>query len=90
MNLTSLKEIAKWFGLVSGGVFLFISIYMQRKFIFESGNTAGLLLLIAMIAAGATLLAGILSLPRWQGFVALAISAYAMYWLVFGKLYALA
>jgi hypothetical protein len=90
MNFTFLKEKAKWWGLASGALFLVISAYMQKKFIFDSGNTAGLLLLVAMIAAVITLVLGILSLPKWQGFVALAIAAYAIYWLSFGRPYGLA
>ena len=90
MNFAAFKEKAKWCSLASGALFLIISVYMQRKFIFESGNTAGRLLLIAMIAALVTLVLGILSLPRWQSFIALGIAGYAIYWLAFGIPYALA
>jgi len=54
---------------------------MRTKFIFDSGNVGGALLLLALVAAGVTLVLGLLSLPRWQSFVALAISGYALYWL---------
>lgn len=90
MNFTSFKAKAKWWCLASGALFLVISGYMQKKFIFESGTTAGRFLLVAMIAALFTLVLGIVSLPRWQGFVALVIAAYATYWLAFGIPYGLA
>jgi hypothetical protein len=71
-------------------IFLVIHAYMRGKFIFESGNTAGMLLLISMVAAVLTLIFGVISLPRWQGFVALCVSAYAFYWFAFCRLYAVA
>jgi hypothetical protein len=79
---------ARWLSQISGVIFLVIHAYMRSKFVFESGNTAGKLLLISMIAALLTFVFGVMSLPRWQGFVALAISAYAVYWFAVGPLYA--
>ena len=84
----NLRAKARWLSQISGGIILVIHAYMRSKFIFESGNTAGKLLLISMIAALLTFVFGIMSLPRWQGFVALAISAYASYWFTVGPLYA--
>jgi len=49
--------------------------------VFESGNAAEMLLLIALIAALLTFVFGILSLPQWQGGVAFVIVVYAVYWL---------
>jgi hypothetical protein len=85
----NLRAKARWLSQISGVIFLIIHAHMRGKFIFESGNTAGKLLLISMIAALLTLVFGIMSLPRWQGFVALAISAYAAYWFAVGPLYAI-
>ena len=78
----------RWLSQISGAVFLITYAYMRSKFIFESGDTAGGLLLISMIAALLTFGFGVMSLPRWQGFVGLAICAYALYWFVFGTHYA--
>ncbi len=89
MSLTSFRHKARWLSLITGFIFLVIHIYMRSKFIFESGNTAGLLLLIAMIAALLTLVFGLFSLPRWQGFIALAIFIYAGYWFAYGPVYAI-
>ena len=85
----SFKEKAGWLSQICGVIFLIIHAYMRSKFIFESGNTAGTLLLVSTVAALLTFVLGIVSLPRWQGFVALAISAYAAYWLVFEPHYAI-
>jgi hypothetical protein len=81
MSFAKLKEKTKWLCLASGVIFLATSTYMRMKFVFESGSTGGLLLLLALITALITLILGVVSLPRWQGFVALAISVYAIYWL---------
>ena len=89
MSLKSFRNRAPWLSLITGAVFLAIHIYIRSKFIFESGNTAGRMLLITMIAALLTFVFGLFSLPRWQGFVALAISAYAGYWFAYGPLYAI-
>lgn len=76
-----IADRTKWLGLLSGAVFLGVSSYMRWEFVFGSGNTGGMLLLIALIAAALTFILGLLSLPRWQSFVALAIVAYSIYWL---------
>ncbi len=81
MSITTFREKSKWWCLVSGFVFIAVSTYMRMKFIFESGNTGGALLLLALITASVTLVLGLVSLPRWQSFVASAISGYALFWL---------
>ena len=82
-----IRDQAKWYALVSGTLFLTVSTYLRVKFIFESANIAGALLMASMILAALTLLFGLLALPRWQAWIALAISAYALYWLFFTRLY---
>ncbi len=74
------RDKIKWYGVVSGGVFIAISTYLNVKWEFESGKVAGRLALIAILAATATLILGLLSLPRWQSFFALAVFVYALYW----------
>jgi hypothetical protein len=51
MNFNQVREKTKWWGLICGAIFLVISSYIRWKFVFESGNAAGMLLLIALIAA---------------------------------------
>lgn len=89
MRFIALKERAKWYALVSGGLFLTVSTYLRVKFVFESGNFAGALLLTSMILAALTFLFGLLSVPRWQAWIAFAIFSYALYWLFFTRLYAI-
>lgn len=84
-----IREQARWYAFLSGILFLTVSTYLRVKFIFESANIAGSLLLVSMILAALTLFFGLLSLPRWQAWIALAISGYALYWLFFSRHYGL-
>ena len=87
MTYQRFKEKARWLGLVSGGIFLTINIYLRVKFVFESGNFAGTLVLIAYLAAVSTLAFGIVSFPHWQSFISLVVFAYALYWALFMRPY---
>ena len=82
-----LKEKVKWYGLATGALFLIITTYMRVKFVFDSGNLAGALLMAAILLAILTLLFGLSSLPKWQAWIALAVSSYAFYVLCFTRLY---
>jgi hypothetical protein len=82
-----IKDGAKWYGLVTGALFLIITTYMRVKFVFDSGNFAGALLMTSIVLAILTLLFGLLSLPRWQAWTALIVSGYAFYLLFFTRLY---
>ena len=66
---------------------LAVSTYLRVKFVFESGNVAGALVLVSITLVALTLLFGLLSLPRWQGWIALAVVAYGLYWLFFTRFY---
>jgi hypothetical protein len=88
MSFSSIRHNAKWLSLLSGIVFLAINVYMRIKFVFESGNTGGMLLLISLVALFFALVCGILALPRWQGFVALGICIYGGYWIAYYPPYA--
>ena len=89
MNSQPLREHAKWLSQVTAAISLIIVVFVRSKFIFESGNTAGSLLLIAMVAAMLTFVLGVAALPRWQGFVALAVFCVVGYCLLFVSLYAI-
>lgn len=82
-----IKDRAKWYGLATGTLFLIVTTYLRVKFVFDSANLAGPLLMAAIILAVLTLLFGLLSFPRWQAWIALAVSAYAFYLLLFTRLY---
>ena len=81
MTLAQLRQRSRWWSLVFGLLFLIINIEMRIIFVFESGNTGGMLLLISLVAIVLTFVLGILALPRWQGFVALGICVYVGYWI---------
>jgi hypothetical protein len=79
MTFGLFRERAAWLSQITCVVFLVVSAYVQGKSVFWGGcKTLGL---VAAVAALLTLLLGALALPRWQGFVALAVSAYAVYWM---------
>jgi hypothetical protein len=90
MSGSSFRQIAKWPSLVWAAISLCLVLYVRTKHIFASGNTAGMLVLVAMIAAVFTLIFGIAALPRWQAVLALIVFVYVAYCLVFTPLYALA
>lgn len=75
-----LKDKVKWYGVVSGMLFIAVSTYLRMRVVFESSTVAQLLYLSATLAALLTLILGLLSLPRWQSFFALAVFVYALYW----------
>jgi hypothetical protein len=76
-----LKDKLKWYGVIAGWIFLVISTYVNVKHVFWSGTEARTLQQVAALAAFLTLIFGLLSLPRWQSFFALAVVVYAGYWL---------
>ena len=87
MSRKSFKEVAKWTSLVWAAIALGLVLYVRTKFIFDSGNTAGMLVLVAMVAAVFTLIFGVAALPRWQGFLALAAFVAVAYFIFFTRLY---
>jgi len=89
MNYQTIKEHSKWLSQVSAATSLIVIVFMQSKFIFVSGNFAGNLLLISLIAAVFTFIFGLIALARWQGFLALAIFSYVAYCILFTPLYAI-
>ena len=74
-----IKDKLKWYGVISGSIFLVLSTYMRLKFVFDSGKTAGSLFFVVVLSAFLTLLFGILSFPRWQSYLCLVIFIYALY-----------
>jgi len=88
MNRKQVGEKTKWWGLMCGAIFLVVSSYMRWKFVFEPGPTAGVLLIFSMFLAVLTLAFGLLSTPKWQSWIALAVFCYALYWVFFTRLFA--
>ena len=90
MSRRSFRQIAKWPSVAWAAIALVLVVYVRTKFVFASGNTAGMLVLIAMIASVFTLVFGIAALPRWQGIVALLIFIYVAYCIGFTRMYGIA
>ena len=89
MSYEKFKKVSKWVCLGAAAISLSVISYVKWKFIFESGNVAATLVFISILAALASLILGVISLPRWQGIVALFVFAYVTYCLLFTRLYGL-
>lgn len=76
-----LKDRVKWYGVISAWLFLAISTFVSVKHVFWDGRVVRFLEFSALVAALLTLIFGLISLPRWPSFFALAVVAYALYWL---------
>lgn len=75
----SFKDKVKWYGAISACVFLSLSIYIQVTWVFYDVRVGRLLHHLEFTAALAALVFGLLSLPRWQSFFALAVWVYTFY-----------
>lgn len=90
MNSNTIKQLCPWLSQFTAVTALILIAFVRGQYAFVFGNTAGLLLLAATVAAVLTLVLGILSLPRWQGFVALAAFSFVAYCLLFVQMYVIA
>ena len=90
MNRNPVKRCAPWLSQLTAVLALVLIAFVRGKYAFVFGNTAGMLLLMATIAAVITLILGIVALPRWQGFVAPAVFCVVAYSLLFVRMYVLA
>jgi hypothetical protein len=80
---------AKWLSLIMAGLGIGLLSFVKLKFVFESGNTAQTLVFISMFAILCAFVFGIVTLPRWQGFVAIAAALVSTCMLLFTRLYGL-
>ena len=89
MDYKIFKEYSKWLSQIFAVVSLITIVYVKSKWLFVTGSNGGFLVLISLIAAILTFIFGIVSIPRWQGFVALTIFCFVMYCILFTPLYAI-
>ncbi len=87
MNYKTFKEYSNLLSQVSAVMSLIIVVFLRSKGVFNDDFVPGTLLLIAMITAVFTFIFSVISLPRWQSFVALAVFSYVTYFLLFTPLY---
>ena len=73
------KAGVEWYGAVSACVFLVVSTYMQVTWVFYDVRVGRVLNHLEFMAALASLIFGLLTLPRWQSIVALAVWVYSFY-----------
>ena len=88
MDNKTFQELSKWLGQICAVIAVVILVYVKSKFTFQFGNDAGKLLSVAMVASILGFIFGIVTLPRWQGFVTLAILGVFAYFFLFTPLYA--
>lgn len=81
MSWNNQREYSKWLSQLSAAISLTIVDYFTNKPTFANGEEAGILFLIALIMSVFTFIFGVLSLPRWQGILALIIFSFNSYWL---------
>ena len=73
------RERVKWYGLICAGLFLAASVYVQTVWIFEVETVGRILTHTEFAMALGALIFGLLSVPRWQSIVALAVWLYSIY-----------
>lgn len=79
MNYATCKKVAPWLGLMTASIAVITIVFVKWKFVFESGNVAGKLILISIVAATLTLVFAVITLPRWQGWIGLLVVSYVAY-----------
>ena len=86
MNLRTI-EIIKWGGLASALISVGAISYIKLTFVFESGNTAGNLLLLSLVTALISILIGLYQIRRWQSSVSFLLLCVVGYLLLSSPLY---
>ena len=75
----SVKDKAKWYGVVSACVFMVASTYMLRTAVFYDTRLPWIIFYLEFTTALSSLIFGLLSFPKWQSYVALAVWVYSFY-----------
>ena len=77
MSLKSLRHKARWWNLVIAVIFMVSSVYLDRVGLADANP---LWLWIALLSPMLTLVFVILTVPKWQSFVGMAVVAYSVFW----------
>jgi uncharacterized membrane protein YphA (DoxX/SURF4 family) len=78
MSFKTLRHKARWWNLVIGTIFVVSSVYLDSVGLAAANP---LWIWIALLSPVLTLAFVVLTIPRWQSFVGLAVVAYAVFWL---------
>jgi hypothetical protein len=89
MRSRSFRELAKWPSLLCAAIALCLVLFVRTKDVFESGTTAGMIVLAATIAAVVALILGIAAFPRWPAVVGLILLVYVAYCIIFTSMYSI-
>ena len=76
MSFKTLRYKAQWWNLVIGTIFVVSSVYLDSVGLADADP---LWLWIALLSPMLTLVFVILTIPRWQSFVGLAVIAYSVF-----------
>ena len=77
MSFKSLRQKARWSSLVIGDCFLVSSVYLDRVGLAYADPVW---IWIALLSPVLTLAFVVLTIPKWQSFVGLAVVAYSVFW----------
>jgi len=77
MTFKSLRHRARWWNLVIGVIFMVSSVYLDSVGL---ANANPLWIWIALLSPVLTLAFVLLTIPKWQSFVGLAVVAYSVFW----------
>ena len=79
-SFAEFRRWALWGSQLGGATFLVIWAYLTGTLVFVDTYWASKMLALSLVMYVVTFVLGVVSLPRWQGFVALAICACGTYW----------
>ncbi len=88
MNYKIFKKYSLWLSQFSAAISLISIVFVKSYWVFVNANLAGNLVIVSIFFGLLTLLFGLVSLPRWQGFVAMAVFGFVAYLILFTPLYA--
>ncbi len=89
MDLKRIRRRFSWPAFVLAITSLLLVLYIESKAVFDSGNLAGVLVLVSLATAILALVLALLSLPSRLGMLAIAVVIVVTYLIFFTRLYGL-
>jgi hypothetical protein len=79
MTIAKTNEWLKWLGLTNALVSIGTISYIKFRFVFESGNVAGKLVLLSLATSFLAALLGIYEFRRWQSWLSFVLVGGVVY-----------
>lgn len=79
----------KWVGLGLAGFSILLVLYLKAVFVFDDANFAQMLTTSSFFCALAATILGVIYIRRWQGIVAILLAGLALYFILFGPVWAI-